>query len=172
MSEKPAGEVEREAANSRIRELRREVEVLRTKKEGLNRVSENLGKKTIRDEIERLEAENERIRENMSLRDRIREIFKKHGFTAVAVITAVSVVIGAIISNLKKGLTALEKGLGNGLKDIGKKLGEILPGMVGAIARFIFKTAGEVVGFLGKHAWLLIIAFVLYVVEQSKKRRS
>ena len=76
----------------------------------------------VRGEIERLEAENERIRENMSLRDRIREIFKKHGFTAVAVITAVSVVVGAIISNLKKGLTTLGKGLGNVLKDIGKKV--------------------------------------------------
>ena len=108
----------------------------------------------------------------MSFKDRIKEIFRKHGFTAVAVITAVSVVIGAIISNLKKGLTTLGKGLGNGLKDIGKKNGEILPGMVGAVARFIFITAGEVVGFLGKHAWLLIVAFVLYVVEQFKRRRS
>ena len=108
----------------------------------------------------------------MSLRDRIKEIFKKHGFTAVAVITAVSVVISAIMSNLKKGLTTLGKWLENGLKDIGKKVGEILPGMVGSIARFIFKTAGEVVGFLGKHAWLLIVAFVLYAVEQFKRRRS
>ena len=111
-----------------------------------------------------MDAENERIRENMSLKDRIKEIFRMHGFTAVAVITQ-SVIIGAIISNLKKGLTTLGKGLGNGLKDIGKKVGEILPEMVSAIARFIFKTAGEVVGFLGKHAWLLIVAFVLYVVE-------
>ena len=46
----------------------------------------------------------------MFLRDRIREIFKKHGFTAVTVITAVSVVIGAIVSNLKKRLTTLGKG--------------------------------------------------------------
>ena len=107
----------------------------------------------------------------MFLRDRIREIFKKHGFTAVAVITAVSVVIGVIISILKKGLTTLGKGLGNGLKGIRKKVGEILPGMVGAIARFIFKTAGEVVSFLVKHDWLLIVAFVLYVVEQFKKRQ-
>lgn len=68
----------------------------------------------------------------MSLRDRIREIFKKHGFTAVAVITAINVVIGVIVFNLKKGLTTLGKGLGNGLKDIGKKVGEILLGMIGA----------------------------------------
>ena len=34
------------------------------------------------------------------------------------------------------------------------------------------KTAGEVVGFLGKHAWLLIVVFVLYIVEQFKKKRK
>ena len=126
----------------------------------------------VRHEIDRVEAENQRIRERMSLRDRIKEIFKKHGFTAIAVITAIFVVISVIVNNLKKGLTTLGKGLGNGLKDIGKKVGEILPGMVGAIAKFIFKTAGEVVGFLGKHAWLLIVAFALYVVEQFKKKRK
>jgi hypothetical protein len=63
------------------------------------------------------------------------------------------------------------KGVGNGLKTIGKKLGEILPGMVGAIASFIFRTAGEVVGFLAKNAWILIVAVVLYFVEQYKKKR-
>ena len=108
----------------------------------------------------------------MTLKDRIKEIFKKHGFTAVAVITAVSVVIGVIVSNLKKGLTTLGKGLGNGLKDIGKKVGDILPGMIGTIASFLFKTVGEVVGFLSKNAWLLIVALVMFVAEQFKKKRS
>ena len=75
------------------------------------------------------------------------------------------------ISNLSKGLTKLGKGVGNGLKTIGKKLGEILPGMIGAIVSFLFKTAGEVIGFLGKNAWLLIVAVVLYFVEQFKKKR-
>ena len=47
------------------------------------------------------------------------------------------------MSNLKKGLTSLGKGVGGALKNIGKKIGEILPGMIGAIASFVFKTAGE-----------------------------
>ena len=64
------------------------------------------------------------------------------------------------------------RGLGNGLKAVGKKLGQILPGMVGAIASFLFKTAGEVIGFLEMHAWLLIVAVVVYVIEQFKKKRS
>ena len=101
-----------------------------------------------REEIENLERNNEAIEERMSIRDRVKAIFKKYGFTAFAVISAVGAVIGVIVSNLKSGLSKLGKGVGNGLKAIGKKLGEILPGMIGAIASFIFRTAGEAIGFL------------------------
>ena len=125
-----------------------------------------------REEIENLERENEVIEERMSLRDRVKVIFKKYGFTAFAVLSAVGAVIGVIVSNLKSGLSKLGKGVSNGLKAIGKKLGEILPGMVGAIASFIFKTAGEAIGFLAKNAWLLIVAVVVYFVEQVKNKQK
>ena len=101
-------------------------------------------------QISRLEAENERIEERMSLRDRVKLIFKKYGFTVFAVVSAVGLVIGVIVSSLQKGLTSLGKGVGGALKTIGKKIGEILPGMIGAIASFVFKTAGEAVGYLRK----------------------
>ena len=122
-------------------------------------------------EISRLEAENEHIEERMSLRDRVKLIFKKYGFTVFAVVSAVGLVIGVIVSNLKKGLTSLGKGVGGALKTIGKKIGEILPGMIGAIASFVFKTAGEAVGFLVKHAWLLILAAVMFMIEKFKRNR-
>ena len=125
-----------------------------------------------REEIDNLERENEVIEERMSLRDRVKAIFKKYGFTAFAVLSAVGAVIGVIVSNLKSGLSKLGKGVGNGLKAIGKKLGEILPGMIGAIASFIFKTAGEAIGFLAKNAWLLIVAVVVYFVEQVKNKQK
>ena len=121
-------------------------------------------------EISRLEAENERIEERMSLRDRVKAIFKKYGFTVFAVVLAVGLVIGVIVSNLKKGLTSLGKGVGGALKTIGKKIGEILPGMIGAIASFVFKTAGEAVGCLAKNAWLLILAAVMFMIEKFKKK--
>ena len=121
-------------------------------------------------EISRLEAENERIEERMSLRDRVKLIFKKYGFTVFAVVSAIGLVIGVVVSNLKKGLTSLGKGVGGALKTIGKKIGEILPGMIGAIASFVFKTAGEAVGFLAKHAWLLILAAVTIMIEKFKKK--
>ena len=119
--------------------------------------------------ISRLEAENERIEERMSLRDRVKLIFKKYGFTVFAVVSAVGLVIGVVVSNLKKGLKSLGKGVGGALKTIGKKIGEILPGMIGAIASFVFKTAGEAVGFLAKYPWLLILAAVMFMIEKLKK---
>ena len=73
-------------------------------------------------EISRLEAENEIIEERMSLRDRVKLIFKKYGFTVFGVVSAVGLVIGVIVSNLKKGLTSLGKGVGGALKTIGKKM--------------------------------------------------
>ena len=120
-------------------------------RENLNQtIAENL------DAISQLERANEEIEQRMTLRDRIKAIFKKYGFTVLAVASAVGVVIGVIVANLKNGLKSLGKGVGNGLKTIGKKLGEILPGLVGAIASFVFRTAGEVIGFLAKNAWLFI----------------
>ena len=82
-----------------------------------------------------------------------------------------SVVIFVLVLNLKNGLTTLGKKPGGGLKDIGKKLGQILPGLVGAIASYIFKTAGEAIGFLAKNAYLLILAVVIYFAEKFKSRK-
>ena len=123
------------------------------------------------DQIDALERENEEIEGRMSLRDKSKAIFKKHGFTITAVVIAVTVVISVLAANLKNGLTTLGSKFGGALKDVGRKLGQILPGLVGAIASFIFKAAGEAIGFLAKNAWLLIVAVVVYFVEKLKNRR-
>ena len=80
--------------------------------------------------INQLERANEEIEQRMTLRDRVKAIFKKYGFTVLAIPSAVGVAIGVTVANLKNGLTSLGKRVGNGLKTIGKKLGEILPGLV------------------------------------------
>ena len=135
-------------------------------REGLNQIIDEE-----QDAINQLEIANEKIEQRMTVRDRVKAIFKKYGFTVLAVASAEGVVTGVIVANLKNGLTSLSKGVGNGLKTIGEKLGEILPGLVGAIASFVFRTAGEVVGFLAKNAWLLIVGVVIYLVEQFKKKK-
>jgi len=89
-----------------------------------------------RETIEVSNAEIQRIEERLSLKDRIKHIFEKHGVTAFAIASSVGIVLGVVISSLKSGLASLATGLGSGLKAIGSKLAQLLPGMVGAIASF------------------------------------
>ena len=161
-----------ETNREEISRREKKIQELQASRETASReTSENIdaGIEEQQNEISRLETENERIEERMSLRNRVKLIFKKYGFTVFAVVSAVGLVIGVIVNNLKKGLTSLGKGVGGALKIIAKKIGEILPGMIGAIASFVFKTAGEAVGFLAKNAWLLILAAVMFMIEKFKK---
>ena len=162
-------ETNREEISRREKKLQ---ELQASRETASRETSENIdaGIEEQRNEISRLETENDIIEERMSLRDRVKSIFKKYGVTVFAVVSAVGLVIGVIVNNLKKGLTSLEKRVGGALKNIGKKIGEILPGMIGAVASFVFKTAGEAVGFLAKNAWLLILAAVMFMIEKFKKK--
>ena len=162
-----------ETNREEISRREKKIQELQASRETASReTSENIdaGIEEQRNEISRLETENDIIEERTSLRDRVKSILKKYGFTVFAVVSAVGLVIGVIVNNLKKGLTSLGKGVGGALKNIGKKIGEILPGMIGAIASFVFKTAGEAVGFLAKNAWLLILAAVMFMIEKFKKK--
>ena len=159
-----------ETSMNALRQVSVELDELTVKGDRLAQTERNAGERVEEGERQ-VETARERVNQRLlSLRDRIKEIFKKHGFTVVAVTTAIATVIGVIVSNLKAGLTKVAKGVGNGLKELGAKLGQILPGMVGAIASFIFKTAGEAIGFLAKNAWLLIVGLIVLAVEQFKKR--
>ena len=122
------------------------------------------------EELARLGTQIEEIEREMPLREKIKNIFKRYGFTVAAVFLAVGTTIGVIVNALSKGLKSVAKGVGNALKDLGKKIGQLLPGLIGSIVSFIFKTAGQVVGFLGKNAWLLILAVAVFMVERIRKK--
>ena len=127
----------------------------------------------IAEKLEQIDApENERdeLEERVSLREKVKNIFKKYGFTVTAVFLAVGTVIGVIVNSLTKGLKTVATGVGNGLKELGKKIAGILPGLIGAIVSFIFKTAGSVISFLGRNAWLLILGVAVFTVERFKKK--
>ena len=73
----------------------------------------------------------------------------------------------AVVGSISNSLKATGKALGKGLKDIGSKLAPLLPG---PIVRFLFKAAGQVVGFLVEHTWLLILATVVFLFEKYIKK--
>ena len=122
-------------------------------------------------ELERVNTEIEVRERQKPLLERVKDIFKKYGWTLQAVALAVGVVLSALTLAGLNGLKAGTKAVGNGLKAIGQKLGSLLPGLIGSIVSFIFKAAGQVFSFLGEHAWLLILAVVAFFMERLLKRR-
>ena len=88
-----------------------------------------------------------------------------------AVVLATGLVLGAVALAALNGLKAGTKAVGKGLKTVGQKLGSLLPGLIGSIVRFIFRAAGQVLSFLGEHAWLLILAVVAFFMERLLKKR-
>ena len=172
---------ENEAARQqREKEIQAEIEVQETVLNADDSTPEEKAraaetKRELEQEVNEIENEREGEIGQLRLRDRLREkvkaIFKKYGFTVTAVLLAVGTTIGVILSSLSSGLKSVANGVGNGFKALGKKLAELLPGLLGAVVSFVFRTAGQVISFLGKHAWLLILAIAAFLFERLIKKK-
>ena len=123
------------------------------------------------EELVRLQSQIEERERAMPLRERVKEIFKKYGVTVAAIFLAAGITIGAVISSITNALKAMGQQMANGLKTVGAKAASALPGLIGAIVSFLFKTAGQAIGFLAEHTWLLILAVVAFIFETYIKRR-
>ena len=123
------------------------------------------------DELARLRSQIPEREEALPLRERVKNIFKKYRWTLQAVALAVGIVLSALALAGMNGLKAGTKAVGQGLQAIGKKLGSLLPGLIGSIVSFIFKAAGQVFSFLAEHAWLLILAVVAFFMERLLKKK-
>ena len=121
------------------------------------------------DELARLGPQVQEREEELPLRERIKNIFKKYGWALQAVALAVGIVLSALALAGLNGLKAGTKAVGQGLKAVGQKLGSLLPGLIGSIVSFVFKAAGQVFSFLAEHAWLLILAVVAFFMERSRR---
>ena len=71
------------------------------------------------EELARLNQQIQEREKARPLRERIKEVFKKYGFTVTAVITAVGLTIGVIVDKLTTGVGSVTKAIVNGLKDLG-----------------------------------------------------
>jgi len=127
--------------------------------------------KEIRQVTAQLEEIGRDVTAEKSLCERVKDFFKKYGVTLTLIILAAGTTIGAVIGILTRGLKATGKALGKDLKDIGAKLASILPGLIGSIVSFLFKAAGQAIGFLAEHTWLLILAAVAFLFEKYFKKQ-
>ena len=129
------------------------------------------GKNSRNEDLARIQAQIAEREDGMPLRERVREIFKKYGVTVTAIFLAAGVTIGAVVGAITNALKSMGNQLANGLKDVGAKAASALPGLIGAIVSFLFKTAGQAIGYLAEHTWLLILAAVVFIFEKYIKKR-
>ena len=113
------------------------------------------------EELARLQTQIAEREAAMPLRVRVREIFKRYGDLS-----------RRRCYNCYNTLKAMGKQLANGLKAVGAKAASALPGLIGPIISFLFKTAGQAIGYLAEHTWLLILAAVVFIFEKYIKRRG
>ena len=113
-------------------------------------------------ELDRVNAEVEARERERPLLERIKDIFKKYGWTLQALVLAVGVILSVIALAAKKGT-----------KVISQKLNDVKqqPGFIGSIVNFIFKAASQVFAFLSEHTWLLILVVVAFFMEKMLKKR-
>jgi len=132
-----------------------------------------------------------------SLGEKLRELFKKEGVTIASLATAVGLTIATIALAVTRTIThavdptppqpqpkpepsfkdkikeALRK-FGTFLLSLAKKSAAALPGLIGSVVSFLFKTAAKAVGFLSEHLLLGLIALVAFafevIVRRAKKR--
>ena len=100
------------------------------------------------EDLLRLKAQISERENSLSLRERIKQIFKKYGVTVTSIFLAAGVTIGAVIGTITNALKKLGTDLGNGLKTIGAKAASALPGLIGAIVNCLFKSAVKAIDFV------------------------
>ena len=113
-------------------------------------------------ELDRVNAEIEVQKRERPLLERIKDIFKKYGWTLQAIFIAVGVILSVIALAVKKGTKVVSQKLNNVKHE---------PGFIGSIVNFIFKAASQVFAFLSEHTWLIILVVVAFFMERMLKRR-
>ena len=136
------------------------------------------------------------LKEDSTLGERLRTLFKEQGITIVSVLTAIGMIIGVIVEAViptsgggaaipskppsqdsakewvKKQLHNLAKLLAN----LAGKAAAALPGVIGSIVSWLLSATGKVVNWFGNNLWavVVLVAGLLYAAAKeyiSKSRK-
>ena len=159
---KPLNELEQEAEelNRKITEDKQLIEDENTSPSERAAAEARLSENEV--ELDRVNAEIEVRERERPLLERIKDIFKKYGWTLQAIFIAVGVILSVIALAVKKGTKVISQKLNNAKHD---------PGFIGSIVSFIFKAASQVFAFLSEYTWVIILVVVAFFMEKLLKRR-
>ena len=130
-----------------------------------------------------------------TLGERIRTLFREQGITIFSILTAIGMAIGFLVEALVPGSTATTiknshggnddtpgsakewirnklKALASLLGKLASKAGAALPGIIGSVVAWLLNRAKEVVGWISKNLWSLVLLCVWMVYDYMKKPQS
>ena len=148
----------------------------------------NVNKEKLRSQVNRIkETINKILKEDTTLGQRLRTLFREQGITIVSILTAIGMVIGVIVEAVLPsggGATTPPSKPSSGVKDWVKKqlsnLGKLLanlagkavtalPGVIGSIVSWLLSTTGKVVNWFGEHLWALVVLVVGLLYATAKE---
>ena len=130
-----------------------------------------------------------------TLGERIKTLFREQGITIFSILTAIGMVIGVLVEAVLPGSTAASnaahggeggdnsgsakewirnklKALASLLGKLAEKAGAALPGIIGSVVAWLLNYAKEVVGWISKNLWSLVLLCVWMVYDYMKKPQS
>ena len=131
-----------------------------------------------------------------SLGERIRTLFREQGITIFSILTAIGMAIGVLVEALVPGSTVSTaqqstshgagdtprsakewirnklRALASLLGKLAEKAGAALPGIIGSVVAWLLNRAKEVVGWISKNLWSLVLLCVWMVYDYMKKDDS
>lgn len=153
-------------------------------------------KEALRSQVNRIkETINKVLKEDTTLGERIKTLFKEQGITIVSILTAFGMIIGVIVeaiipssgggttskptppsdgSGAKDWIKKQLSNLGKLLANLAGKAANALPGIIGSIVSWLLSTTGKVINWFGNNLWALVVAVagLLYVAAKEWINKS
>ena len=118
--------------------------------------------------------------EDLSLREKLKLVFREHGLTITAVLTSLGLIISTIVTALTGGAggsstppknpNKLKEWIKNKLKALGRLLGRLagkaaaaLPGIIGSIIAGVLNFLKKVVAVAAGHVWLFLLSIATLI---------
>ena len=156
----------------------------------------NVNRDKLRSQVNRIkDTINKILKEDTTLGERIKTLFREQGITIVSVLTAFGMIIGVIVETFipttggttspskppPKDATGVKDWIKKQLSNLGKLLADLagkaaaaLPGIIGSIVSWLLSTTGKVVSWFGEHLWTLVVlvAGLLYAAAREYISKS
>ena len=156
----------------------------------------NVNRDKLRSQVNRIkDTINKILKEDTTLGERIKTLFREQGITIVSVLTAFGMIIGVIVETFipttggttspskppPKDATGVKDWIKKQLSNLGKLLADLagkaaaaLPGIIGSIVSWLLSTTGKVVSWFGEHLWTLVVLVVglLYAAAREYISKS